>query len=459
MAICIQCGKEATSCLCDTCRAKTDLEQLCGEVLAFRPGSGTNPLWENISSKLDNPWNFKNIMFALSDELPTPRKEYLRVLALAGGRGNVPKESRPWFYEIYETIKDSEGLSQLEKNFLTGIALGARYMDYEYEQADELASALCEVEDIPWQASENLGEFYTKTRRYDMADEVLADALTRFKDDQFAGNALRTLAEKNAEVRKKAEDGKKEYMPAPRDVSKEEKEAICERYIHFLASIGIEASRSVKPVVKIPVGQYPTPVETRETDFDTFVVFDLETTGKRSKYDSIIEIGAIKVVHGQLVESENFVFQEFVRPLDHKKVSAEITELTGITNEEVCAARPISEVLPDFMKFAGDAVLVGYNCMAFDSKFMVRAGRYSNYIIKNQYFDVKHYAAQFADRLGTEEKKLEVISEKLGIVNPQAHRALADAITTAKVFLKLKDMDTERKSSSVEELLSDVEEW
>ena len=462
MAICIKCGKETSSCLCDSCRTGMDLEELCRQVIAFRPGTGENPLWEEICRGMNNPYNFSNLVFALSDELPTPRKEYLRVMAIAGSSSNVPKASRLWFYEIYDAIKGSDGLTEEEKNRLAGIAVGARYMDYDYEAAERTASVLCVSENIPWQASYNLAEFYTTTRRYDSADEVIEEALSRFADDEFVVQTMQNRAEKNAKQREKADAGKQEYLPNP----KENRDEVRKKYIDFLTSIGIEAtaptpSMGKKSKAAIPRDQYPAPVETRDTDFDTFVAFDLETTGRSSKIDSIIEIGAVKVVGGQVVETGEFTFQELVQPLDHKKVSAEITALTGITNDEAYAARPIWEVLPDFMRFAGNAVLVGFNCMTFDSRFMVRAGRYSNWIIENKYFDVMRYAAQFKEQLGIDAKKvsLEELSGKLEIENPRAHRALADAITTARIFLKLKELDTGVESSSVEDLLSDLDEW
>ena len=233
-----------------------------------------------------------------------------------------------------------------------------------------------------------------------------------------------------------------------------------------MASIGIEAaapapSTGRKSKAAVPRDQYPAPVETRDTDFDTFVAFDLEITGRSSKIDSIIEIGAVKVVGGQIIETGEFTFQELVQPLDHKKVSAEITTLTGITNDEAYAARLIWEVLPDFMKFAGDAVLVVFNCITFDSRFMVWAGRYSNWIIENKYFDVMRYADQFKEQLGIDAKKFSLgeLSEKLEIENLRAHRAIADAITTARVFLKLKGMNTGDDNASVEDLPSDLDEW
>lgn len=460
MAICVKCGKDTKSCLCESCRQETDIEKLCFNIISFRPGTGENELWEQICAGMYSPYNFRNIVFALSYELSTPRKEYLQVLALAGESSNVPKASRPWFYETYKGIRDAEELTETERNRLHGIAVGAYYMDYEYNEADEVASLLCASDDIPWQACYNLAEFFTITRRYDSADEVIEEALTRFSGEPFIVQTMQNRAEKNAAQRKKADAGKQEYMPNP----KENRDEARQKYIDFLASIGIEATVPA-PTQKarnvIPRDQYPSPVEIRETDFDTFVAFDLETTGRSSKIDSIIEIGAVKVSDGQVVETAEFTFQELVKPLDHKKVSPEITELTGITNEEVYAARPIWEVLPDFMKFVGDAVLLGFNCVVFDSRFMVRAGRYSNLIIENKYFDVMRYADRFKDEVGFDSQNVSLgeLAEALNIENPHAHRALADAITTAKIFLKLKSMESREENIAAEDLLSDLDDW
>lgn len=459
MAICIKCGKTAASCLCDSCRTGTDLERLCFDLIAYKPGSGENPIWEKLSSEFSNPYNLRHLVFAVSDELPSPRKEYLRVMAIAGTSSNVPKNSRPWLYEIYEAIKDHEDLSENDKNRLHGIALGAYYMDYEYAQADRIASLLSETEDIPWQGYYNLAEFYITTRRYDAAEEVIKEALQHYADDPFVVQTMQTQAEKNAKQLEKAETGKQEYMPNP----KENRDAVRQKYIDFLTSIGIEAVVP-KPRKKVPEAipkdQYPKPMETRDTDFDTFVAFDLETTGRSPKIDSIIEIGAIRVTGGQIVETAEFTFQEFARPFD-RKLSDEIQQLTGITPDDVKDAREMWEVFADFMKFAGNDILVGFNCMAFDSKFMVRAGRYANIIIGNSYFDVMRYADQFKEQLGIDAKKVSLaeLSEKLKIENPQAHRALADAVTTARIFLKLKEMDGGAGNTSVDDLLSDLDDW
>ena len=459
MAICIVCGNEAPSCLCDSCRTGTDLEGLCFDLIAYKPGSGGNPIWEKLGSELSSPYNLRNLVFAVSDELKTPRKEYLRVMSITGASSNVPKDSRPWFYEMYDAIKDHDAIKESEKNRLHGIALGAYYMDYEYTKADGIASQLCRSEAIPWQGYYNLAEFYTMTRRYDVAEEVIAEALQRFADDPFVVQTMQNRAEKNAKQLEKAEAGKQEYMPNP----KENREAVRQKYIDFLASIGIEASlpkpRKNVPAA-IPKDQYPKPVETRDADFDTFVAFDLETTGRSPKIDSIIEIGAIRVSGGRVVETAEFTFQEFAKPFD-RKLSDEIQQLTGITPDDLKDARQMWEVFADFMKFAGNDILVGFNCMAFDSKFMARAGRYANIIIGNSYFDVMRYADQFKAQLGIEAKKasLEELAEKLDIDNPRAHRALADAVTTARIFLRLKEMDVATENTSVDNLLSDLDNW
>ena len=459
MAICLKCGRESEYCLCESCKAGVDLEALCRELIAYRPGSGENPIWEKLCSEFDDPYDLRKLVFAVSEDLPAPRKEYLRVMAITGASSNVSKDSRPWFYEVYGSIIDDDGLTTAEKNRLHGIAVGAYYMDYDYFTADRIASQLCESDDIPWQACYNLAEFYTTTRRYDVAEEVIVNALQRFANNPFVVQTMQNRMEKNTKQREKAEAGKQEYMPNP----KENKEEARRIYIDFLASIGIEAAvpkPKKKAVAAIPRDQYPDPVETRDTDFDTFVAFDLETTGRSPKIDSIIEFGAVRVVNGQVTENAEFTFQEIAKPFE-RRLSEEIKRITGITEDDVKDAREMWEVFADFMRFVGNDVLVGFNCMAFDSRFMVRAGRYANIIIENKYFDVMRYADSFKARLGIDAKKtsLAELSEKLDIENPQAHRALADAITTAKVFLRLKEMDDSADRTSISNQLSDLDKW
>ncbi len=441
MTKCIICGKENSKLLCENCRKKTDLEELFGKMLAYKPLSGENAIWDEISGKLSNPLHFKYLIFALSSEMETPRKEYWRVIALCGFWPNLYKEFRPWFRRVYSAVADIPGLSESERNRLHGVALGAYYMDYDYEEAEEVAAKLRASSKLSWYEYYNLVSFYTTTRRYDLADKVIDECIVNCGDYAYAVQTMKELSAKNAKQREKSLTGKKEYIPCPRENGDE----VREKYFNFLVSIGVleTAPTLIKhPKTVIPRGMYPEPTETGNADFDRFVAFDVETTGLSPITDSIIEIGAIKVIGNRIVESEKFTFEELVHPLDNKKLSKTIEDITGITNEEVSGARCIWEVLPDFMNFCEDYVLLGFNCMAFDSRFMIRAGRYSNIVIKNKYFDVMLFADLFKERLGIYARKVSLrkLADRLGVTNPRAHRALADAITTAKVFLKLKEL-------------------
>ena len=97
-----------------------------------------------------------------------------------------------------------------------------------------------------------------------------------------------------------------------------------------------------------------------------YVSVDVETTGLAPKQDKIIEIGAVRVRDGQIVES----FTSFVNP--GRILPAHITELTGILQEQVDEAEPMESVLPAFLEFAGDLPLVGHRIL-FDYGFLKRA--------------------------------------------------------------------------------------
>lgn len=465
MPACLICGKKDEGYLCGSCRQTTNVEMLCKDIISYIPGQGTNQIWDDLASELDDPKNFKNIVFSISDVLPTPRKEYIRALCLAGDTSNVRKGSRKWLYDTYEEIKGLDGLNADELNRIRGLVLGALFMDYRYEDAEKLAGNLIEQTNLPWQSCYNIADFYSKTRRYDEADDAIISGLEASGDNSAAQAALGELKDKNEKYRSAETTGKKEYMPNP----KEDKDLARKAYIDFLASIGIEAEAPSKYSTKdgrsrnypepIPKDQYPGIKEIRDDNFDTFVAYDLETTGFNKVTDAIIEIGAIKVVNGVISETAEFTFQELVKPFKNS-IKPAVTEVTGLTKENVTDARQMWEVTPDFMNFVGDNILVGFNNIRFDGHFLARAGRYSHIVIQNPQFDVWRMALGMKDELGLDKKAdLETVACKLNIENPQAHRALADAITTAKVFLKLKEMNAGVQANTVDEILDDLDSW
>ena len=159
---------------------------------------------------------------------------------------------------------------------------------------------------------------------------------------------------------------------------------------------------------------------------ETYVIFDLETTGFNASSDKIIEIGAAKVVDGQITET----FQRFVNP--GTKIPAFIQELTGITDEDVKDAPSIEDVMPEFLPFIGDAILVAHNA-DFDMRFINEAFEECGYLpYTGEVVDTLPLAQIVWPRQAS--YSLEALTSSRGIVNERAHRALSDAMATAEVF-------------------------
>ena len=165
---------------------------------------------------------------------------------------------------------------------------------------------------------------------------------------------------------------------------------------------------------------------------NVFVVFDLETTGLNSSpssgnMDRIIEIGAYKIIGGEIKEK----FSTFVNPL--RKLPSEIVELTGIDQQTVDSALPYEAVMPDFFKFIGGAYLVGHNAANFDYKFIDYYCSQCGYITERKIFDTIPLAQSL---LRLSNYKLNTVADHFGI-KFNHHRAADDALVTAKIFIEL----------------------
>ena len=97
-----------------------------------------------------------------------------------------------------------------------------------------------------------------------------------------------------------------------------------------------------------------------------YVVFDLETTGTSCYNDRIVEIAAVKVSGGKVIDE----FSSLVNP--EMSIPYFASQVNGITDEMVEDEPTICEVLPEFLEFIGDSVLVGHNIHTFDMKFVCR---------------------------------------------------------------------------------------
>lgn len=176
---------------------------------------------------------------------------------------------------------------------------------------------------------------------------------------------------------------------------------------------------------------------------DTYVVFDLETTGFSSIKDKIIEIGAVKVENGQITDR----FSTFVNP--KRPIPFDITELTGITDEMVMDSPDIGTVLPQFMEFVGDAVLVAHNA-SFDVGFIEQNLRYQDQIPDLTSVDTVAMARILLPTLS--KYKLNVVAKALNISLENHHRAVDDAGATAEIFVKFVKMLKDRGICDLEAL-------
>ena len=164
---------------------------------------------------------------------------------------------------------------------------------------------------------------------------------------------------------------------------------------------------------------------------DTYVVFDIETTGFSSVKDRIIEIGAVKVQSGSIVDT----YSTFVNP--QIPIPFEITNLTGITDDMVMHAPGIDVILPQFLEFVGDAALVAHNA-SFDVGFIEQNCNSLGISKKFTYLDTVALARVLLPTLA--KYKLNIVAKALNITLENHHRAVDDAKATAEIFVKFIDM-------------------
>lgn len=158
-----------------------------------------------------------------------------------------------------------------------------------------------------------------------------------------------------------------------------------------------------------------------------YVIFDLETTGISCNNDAVIEISAVKVKNGKVVDE----FSTLVDP--ERPIPFYASQVNGITDDMVEGSPVFEEALEAFLKFAGDAVLVGHNIAAFDMKFINRdAWEYWNKKIGNDYVDTLRMARECLPQL--KHHKLTDLASHYGLSVAGAHRALNDCLMNQKVF-------------------------
>ncbi len=160
----------------------------------------------------------------------------------------------------------------------------------------------------------------------------------------------------------------------------------------------------------------------------TFVTVDLETTGGSPFSSAITEIGAVKTRGGEVIGE----FQTLVNP--HMPIPPMIVALTGITDAMVLPAPGIEQVLPAFLEFLGDAVLVAHNA-PFDVGFLKVACRENDYRWPgNQIVDTVTLARRATTNEEAPNKKLGTLARVFGTAVVPNHRALDDARATSQIM-------------------------
>ena len=156
-----------------------------------------------------------------------------------------------------------------------------------------------------------------------------------------------------------------------------------------------------------------------------YCVLDIETTGLSYRTEKITEFGAIKIKNGEIIDT----FECFVNP--EKPIPYEVIKVTHITDDMVRDAETIDQVLPKFLEFIGDDVLVAHNAN-FDIGFIRHFAQLQGYKLNNTYIDTLSLSRDmFPDY---KKHKLGIIAANLGIRVDVAHRALDDVKTLVKVF-------------------------
>ena len=175
----------------------------------------------------------------------------------------------------------------------------------------------------------------------------------------------------------------------------------------------------------------------------TFVVFDIETTGFSNINDKITEIGAVKIENFKIVDR----FSELINP--EKDISYKIQELTGITNDLVKDKPTIEEILPKFMEFIGDSVVVAHNA-EFDTGFISQKCREQGLEYKNKSIDTLMLSRILLPHL--KRFRLNLIAKELGIPLLNHHRAVDDAEATANIFLKFLEMLQKKGANTLKDV-------
>ena len=163
---------------------------------------------------------------------------------------------------------------------------------------------------------------------------------------------------------------------------------------------------------------------------DSYVIIDIETTGLDPSNDAIIEVAGLKIKSNAIVDS----FSSLINP--GFLISDFISDLTGITNDQLSSAPNLSSVLNDFYSFLGNNILIGHN-IHFDLNFLYdNMEKELGKFLSNDFIDTLRMSRRFVKQAPSH--KLSALANYFQIPVDASHRALADCKTTYALYNKLK---------------------
>ena len=216
------------------------------------------------------------------------------------------------------------------------------------------------------------------------------------------------------------------YKGAKAEAEKEGKQLDRQDFFKVICGCEIYLVDDLKNIVVNPKGQ---------SLMDSFVVFDIETTGFSSVTNHIIEIGAVKVENGKIVDR----FSTYVNP--QEPIPYRITKLTTITDADVMDAPTIDQVLPEFFAFCEGCVLVAHNA-SFDTGFIKENARKLELPYAYTHVDTLAMARVLLPQLA--KFTLDHVAKTVGVSLENHHRAVDDAEATAEIFEKFTPMLLEK---------------
>lgn len=194
---------------------------------------------------------------------------------------------------------------------------------------------------------------------------------------------------------------------------------------YFAKEAGIKPLYGMEAYV---VENRPTVLKGSRNSYNRWVVFDLETTGLNHRHDRIIEIGAVKIENGRITDR----YSQLIDP--RMPLSSEVIALTGITNADLNGKPEVESVLPEFLDFCDDALLVAHNA-EFDISFVRREARRLGLPFEFDSMDT----LGLSQLLFPEQRshRLDRMAKTLGIRLENHHRAVDDAEATAQLLFRL----------------------